>query len=33
MNDKKLINCNEVEDEHDVCTIKFFTVYYKTNLL
>ena len=30
MNNRKLINCNEGEDDKDVCTIKNLTVYYKT---
>ena len=29
MNNRKIINCNEGEDEKDVCTIKNLTVYYK----
>ena len=32
MNNKKIINCNEGEDEEDVCTIKNLTVYYKKEL-
>ena len=29
MNNRKIINCNKGEDEKDVCTIKYLTVYYK----
>ena len=29
MNNKKIINCEDGEDDNDVCTIKNLTVYYK----
>ena len=32
MNNRKIINCNEGENETDVCTIKNLTVYYKKGL-
>ena len=32
MNNRKIINCNEVENEKDVCPIKNLTVYYKKGL-
>ena len=32
MNNNKIINCNEKEDEKNMCTIKNLTVYYKKGL-
>ena len=32
MNIRKIINCNESTNDNNTCTIKHFTVYYKTGL-
>ena len=32
MNNRKINNCNEGEDDKDVCTIKSLTLYYKKEL-